>query len=103
MPFFATKPVTASGVSAAKVVATIEHHDLRGRILSCCRERDGNSKYLGIGIYYSRRARGSTTEFFLSGRDVLWWRLPSPLIRHWPSPALSRKTASQETGSGGTL
>ena len=28
---------------------------------------------LGIGIYYARRARGSTTEFFLSGRDVPWW------------------------------
>src|SRR5437870_11698084 len=28
---------------------------------------------LGIGVYYARRARGSTTEFFLSGRDVPWW------------------------------
>ena len=32
MPFFATKPVTASGVSAANVVATIEvpasHHEM---------------------------------------------------------------------------
>jgi len=27
---------------------------------------------LGIGIYYARRARGSTTDFFLSGRDVPW-------------------------------
>ena len=25
---------------------------------------------LGIGIYYARLARGSTNEFFLSGRDV---------------------------------
>jgi len=25
---------------------------------------------LGIGLYYARRARGSTSEFFLSGRDV---------------------------------
>src|SRR3954468_14970981 len=28
---------------------------------------------LGIGLYYARRARGSTSEFFLSGRDVPWW------------------------------
>ena len=28
---------------------------------------------LAIGLYYARRARGSTTEFFLSGRDVPWW------------------------------
>ena len=28
---------------------------------------------LGIGLYYARRARGSTSEFFLSGRDVPWF------------------------------
>src|SRR4051794_22697328 len=28
---------------------------------------------LAIGLYYARRARGSTTEFFLSGRNVPWW------------------------------
>src|SRR5437870_5202303 len=28
---------------------------------------------LAIGLYYARRARGSTTDFFLSGRDVPWW------------------------------
>ena len=28
---------------------------------------------LAIGLYYARRARGSTTEFFLSGRSVPWW------------------------------
>jgi len=28
--------------------------------------------YFGIAIYYARRASGSTTEFFLSGRDVPW-------------------------------
>ena len=27
---------------------------------------------LAIGLYYARRARGSTTDFFLSGRDVPW-------------------------------
>jgi len=28
---------------------------------------------LGIAIYYARRASGSTSEFFLSGRNVPWW------------------------------
>src|SRR3989441_4025807 len=28
---------------------------------------------LAIGLYYARRARGSTTDFFLSGRNVPWW------------------------------
>ena len=28
---------------------------------------------LAIGVYYARRARGSTAEFFLSGRNVPWW------------------------------
>src|ERR671927_247609 len=27
---------------------------------------------LGIGIYYARKATGSTSEFFLSGRNVPW-------------------------------
>src|SRR5689334_24989989 len=27
---------------------------------------------LGIGLYYARRASGSTSEFFLSGRNVPW-------------------------------
>jgi len=35
---------------------------------------------LGIGIYYSRRARGSTTEFFLSGRDVPWWLAGTSMV-----------------------
>ena len=35
---------------------------------------------LGIGIYYARRARGSTTEFFLSGRDVPWWLAGTSMV-----------------------
>lgn len=35
---------------------------------------------LGIGIYYSRRARGSTTEFFLSGRNVPWWLAGTSMV-----------------------
>src|SRR5262245_19055767 len=35
---------------------------------------------LGIGIYYSRRARGSTSEFFLSGRDVPWWLAGTSMV-----------------------
>ena len=35
---------------------------------------------LGIGIYYSRRARGRTTEFFLSGRDVPWWLAGTSMV-----------------------
>src|SRR2546421_5507886 len=35
---------------------------------------------LGIGVYYSRRARGSTSEFFLSGRDVPWWLAGTSMV-----------------------
>ena len=35
---------------------------------------------LGIGIYYMRRARGSTSEFFLSGRDVPWWLAGTSMV-----------------------
>jgi solute:Na+ symporter, SSS family len=35
---------------------------------------------LGIGLYYARRARGSTTEFFLSGRDVPWWLAGTSMV-----------------------
>src|SRR5579872_1075257 len=35
---------------------------------------------LGIGFYYARRARGSTTEFFLSGRDVPWWLAGTSMV-----------------------
>jgi Na+/proline symporter len=35
---------------------------------------------LGIGIYYARRARGSTHEFFLSGRDVPWWLAGTSMV-----------------------
>ncbi len=35
---------------------------------------------LGIGIYYARRASGSTTEFFLSGRDVPWWLAGTSMV-----------------------
>ncbi len=35
---------------------------------------------LGIGLYYARRARGSTNEFFLSGRDVPWWLAGTSMV-----------------------
>src|SRR5690242_966463 len=35
---------------------------------------------LAIGIYYARRARGSTTEFFLSGRNVPWWLAGTSMV-----------------------
>jgi len=35
---------------------------------------------LGIGLYYARRARGSTTEFFLSGRNVPWWLAGTSMV-----------------------
>src|SRR4029078_1647998 len=35
---------------------------------------------LAIGLYYARRARGSTNEFFLSGRDVPWWLVESATV-----------------------
>jgi solute:Na+ symporter, SSS family len=35
---------------------------------------------LGIGIYYARRVRESTNEFFLSGRDVPWWLAGTSMV-----------------------
>src|SRR6266446_4746938 len=35
---------------------------------------------LGIGVYYARRARRSTTEFFLSGRNVPWWLAGTSMV-----------------------
>src|SRR5882724_2772581 len=35
---------------------------------------------LAIGLYYARRARGSTAEFFLSGRDVPWWLAGTSMV-----------------------
>src|SRR5499425_2452306 len=35
---------------------------------------------LAIGVYYSRRARGSTSEFFLSGRGVPWWLAGTSMV-----------------------
>src|ERR671939_1124557 len=35
---------------------------------------------LAIGLYYARRARGSTTEFFLSGREVPWWLAGASMV-----------------------
>jgi solute:Na+ symporter, SSS family len=31
-------------------------------------------------VYYMRRARGNTTEFFLSGRDVPWWLAGTSMV-----------------------
>ena len=35
---------------------------------------------LGIGLYFSRRARGSTDEFFLSGRNAPWWLAGTSMV-----------------------
>jgi SSS family solute:Na+ symporter len=35
---------------------------------------------LAIGLFYARRARGSTDEFFLSGRDVPWWLAGTSMV-----------------------
>ncbi|HEY4234690.1 MAG TPA: sodium:solute symporter family protein [Lacipirellulaceae bacterium] len=35
---------------------------------------------LGIGLYYARRASGSTSDFFLSGRDVPWWLAGTSMV-----------------------
>src|SRR5580765_5130756 len=35
---------------------------------------------LGIAIYYARRATGSTSEFFLSGRNVPWWLAGTSMV-----------------------
>ena len=35
---------------------------------------------LAIGLHYARRARGSTTEFFLSGRNVPWWLAGTSMV-----------------------
>jgi solute:Na+ symporter, SSS family len=35
---------------------------------------------LGIGLYYARKARGNTTEFFLSGRNVPWWLAGTSMV-----------------------
>ncbi|MBI3494267.1 MAG: Na+:solute symporter [Acidobacteria bacterium] len=35
---------------------------------------------LVIGLYYARRARGSTAEFFLSGRSVPWWLAGTSMV-----------------------
>src|SRR6201991_364958 len=35
---------------------------------------------LGIGLYYARRATRSTSEFFLSGRNVPWWLAGTSMV-----------------------
>lgn len=35
---------------------------------------------LGIGLYYARRSSSSTSEFFLSGRDVPWWLAGTSMV-----------------------
>jgi SSS family solute:Na+ symporter len=35
---------------------------------------------LAIGIYYRRRASGSTEDFFISGRDVSWWLAGTSMV-----------------------
>jgi len=35
---------------------------------------------LGIGLYYKKRAGSSTSEFFLSGRNVPWWLAGTSMV-----------------------
>ncbi|HLQ51365.1 MAG TPA: hypothetical protein VK129_07690, partial [Terriglobales bacterium] len=35
---------------------------------------------LGIGFYYFRRASGSVSEFFVSGRSVPWWLAGTSMV-----------------------
>ncbi|HYT63967.1 MAG TPA: Na+:solute symporter, partial [Gemmatimonadales bacterium] len=35
---------------------------------------------IGIGFYYKSRAGKSTTEFFLSGRNVPWWLAGTSMV-----------------------
>ena len=35
---------------------------------------------LSIGLYYSRRARASTSDFFLSGRNAPWWLAGTSMV-----------------------
>src|SRR5438477_4101369 len=35
---------------------------------------------VGIGLAYARRAGGSTSEFFLSGREVPWWLAGTSMV-----------------------
>jgi Na+/proline symporter len=35
---------------------------------------------LAIGLFYSRRAAGSTSEFFLSGRNAPWWLAGTSMV-----------------------
>lgn len=35
---------------------------------------------LGIGVWVARRAGGSSSEFFLSGRELPWWLLGSSMV-----------------------
>jgi Na+/proline symporter len=35
---------------------------------------------IGIGLYYRRRATGSTEEFFVSGRNVSWWLAGTSMV-----------------------
>ena len=35
---------------------------------------------VAIGLYYRRRATGSTEEYFVSGRDVSWWLAGTSMV-----------------------
>ena len=52
---------------------------------------------LAIGLYYARRARGSTTEFFLSGRNVPWWLAGTSMV----ATTFAADTPLVVTGHGG--
>ncbi|HDT14159.1 MAG TPA: Na+:solute symporter, partial [Candidatus Aminicenantes bacterium] len=35
---------------------------------------------IGIGLYYSKRAGRSISEYFLSGRSLPWWLLGTSMV-----------------------
>ena len=35
---------------------------------------------LGVGVWFSRRASESTSEYFLSGRTLPWWVLGTSMV-----------------------
>jgi Na+/proline symporter len=55
----------------------------------------------GIGIAYTRRAGKSVSEFFVSGRSLPWWLAGTSMVATTFAAWLPR-TASRETGCGGT-
>ncbi len=61
-----------------------------------------------IGLYYRKRATGSTEDYFVSGRNVSWWLAGTSMVATTfaaDTPlavtGMVAATASPETGCGG--